>query len=72
MFPGADGQAPSTKPLDIIKMLIFPAVLYFSKQIDLKDPDNIQKCQIFFGSGKQFTTNFPYIDTILTPVFSMH
>lgn len=50
MFPGADGQAPSTKPLDIMKMLIFPAVLYFSKQIDLKDPDNIQKCQIFFGS----------------------
>ncbi len=35
-----------------MKMLIFPAVLFFSKKIDFKDPNVVQMCQTGFIGSK--------------------
>ena len=41
---------PASPKFDF-KMLVLPAVLLFSKKLDLKDPDTIKYTQIGFGTG---------------------
>jgi hypothetical protein len=45
-----DPNAPAPK-LDL-KMLIFPAVMFFSRKIDFKDPQVVQMCQTAFIGSK--------------------
>jgi hypothetical protein len=34
-----------------VKMLIVPAILFFSKKIDFKDPNIVQLLRMSFGTG---------------------
>ncbi len=36
------------------KMLVVPALLFFSKKLDLKDPNLVQMLRTGFGTGEPF------------------